>query len=150
MEHLVGIMRGENESYSFWVELYMKSIDNLTLYLNRIDYSVLKTEDLKKTLEELLNERALSLGITQETTEGVKATESEFPKPIVEFLIFYKLLTVILKLAIAKKDEQKITEKRDEYQKQLDVITMRKERLELRINMMKNIDNGESKFDYLD
>ena len=58
MEHLVGIMRGENESYSFWVELYMKSIDNLTLYLNRIDYSLLNTEELKKTLEELLNERA--------------------------------------------------------------------------------------------
>lgn len=123
MEHLVGILTGVNESYSFWVQLYLKSLDRLNVELNRIDFSVLMTEDLQASLKELLENVALSLGITEKSDDGVKATEGEFPKPIVEFLIFYKLLVVITKLAIAKKDEERIVSKRGEYQAQLDDIT---------------------------
>ena len=66
MEHLVGILRGLNKSDSFSVEIYLKSIGGLNLALNRIQFSELSSDNLKKILNELLGERAISLGIVSQ------------------------------------------------------------------------------------
>ena len=133
MEHLVGILRGVNKSDSYSVELYLKSLDGLNLALNRIQYSSLDTQNLKNVLEELLEERAISLGIVQQGKDGYMGSKEEFPKHIIDFLIFYKLLVIICKLCIAKKNEQQITDKIANFQKQMDEINTQKGRLEMRL-----------------
>lgn len=67
MEHLVGILKGESRSYSFWVERYLKSIEGLNLALNNIQYSAQNQEYIKGVLDELLGEIAISLGLVTGT-----------------------------------------------------------------------------------
>lgn len=81
--------------------------------MNRIDFTQ-KNESLtknyfKKLLLELIGDRAIGLGIVVEKEPGVyEPTGEEFPKDLVDFLIFYKLLIILCKLIIAKYDEGKI------------------------------------------
>lgn len=66
-------------------------------------------------LNELLNEKAISMGIIHIEIEGgkrhAKPNESEFKPHLVEFLHFYKLLVVVLKICVAKHDEKLLSEK---------------------------------------
>ena len=69
---------------------------------------------MKNLLRELLGERAKNLGMVKEkaqNAEGVieyEPTGTEFPKDKIDFLVFYKLLIIIVKLCIAKHEEAKI------------------------------------------
>jgi len=72
---------------------------------------------LKNVLEELLEERAISLGIVSQGKDGYQGSSEGVPKHINEFLIFYKLLVILCKLCIAKIDEQSLINKIADYQK---------------------------------
>jgi hypothetical protein len=40
MQSLIGILRGQNTSDAYSVELYLKKLEGLTLALNRIDFKI--------------------------------------------------------------------------------------------------------------
>jgi hypothetical protein len=44
MEHLIGILTGTDKSYTFWVEMYLKSYNGFMLALDKIDYTAQTTE----------------------------------------------------------------------------------------------------------
>jgi hypothetical protein len=65
---------------------------------------------VKNLLRDLVGERAIKIGILKKNAIGeLEPTGEEFPKNMVDFLIFYKLLIIICKLCIAKHDEALIT-----------------------------------------
>ena len=70
-------------------------------------------------------------------------------KDIVDFLIFYKLLVVICKQCIAKKDEEIINDKIDKYQKLVGEIERQSECIEIRIKNLQNMNLGEPNFKVL-
>jgi len=111
MQSLVAILRGQNKSDAFSVELYLKNLEGLNLALNRIDFKAQSVGHVKNLLRDLIGERAKGLGIVEEKTPGeFTPTGTEFPKPLINFLVFYKLLIIVCKLCIAKHDEALITE----------------------------------------
>lgn len=61
---------------------------------------------------ELIEERVLSLGIVEMSKDGYKGCSKDVMK---EFVIFYKLLVIVIKLCIAKKDELRLIDKINEY-----------------------------------
>ena len=95
------------------------------LALNRIDFKVQATGHVKNLLRELVGEFAVKLGIVKVKEGSVgeyEATGEEFPKNLIDFLIFYKLLIIICKLCIAKHDEGLILGAIKKCQEQQDII----------------------------
>ena len=79
--------------------------------LNRIDFTVQPVGQVKSLLEELIGPRAKELGIVSESKAEpgkYEPTGKEFPKDLIDFLIFYRLLVILCKLYIAKHDENQI------------------------------------------
>lgn len=86
-------------------------MEGLFLALNRIDFKAQPVGHVKNLLRDLIGDRAVKLGIVQEKSAGeYEPTGAEFPKDLIDFLIFYKLLIIVCKLCIAKHDEALITE----------------------------------------
>jgi hypothetical protein len=125
MQSLVAILRGQNTSDAYSVELYLKKTEGFFLALNRIDFKAQSVGHVKNLLRDLIGERAKKLGIVQDKAGApgeYEATGTEFPKNLVDFLIFYKLLIILCKLCIAKHDEALITEAIRRCQEQQDKI----------------------------
>lgn len=149
MQSLVGILRGQNTSDAFSVEIYLKKVEGLYLALNRIDFKAQSVGHVKNMLRELIGVRAKNLGIVQEKSAGeYEGTNIEFPKNLTDFLIFYKLLIIICKLCIAKHDEALITEAIRRCQDQQDKLNKKSEALKMRVlnleKIMPDIDDGSS------
>lgn len=70
MQSLVGILRGQNTSDAFSVEIYLKKVEGLYLALNRIDFKAQSVGHIKNLLRELIGDRAKKLGIVQEKSAG--------------------------------------------------------------------------------
>ena len=105
--------------------------------LNRIDYKAQSVGHVKNLLRELIGERARKLGIVQEKSDApgeYEATGAEFPKNLVDFLLFYKLLIILCKLCIAKHDEALITEAIRRCQDQLNKLNGEVDALKMRVN----------------
>lgn len=151
MQSLIGILRGQSTSDAYSVELYLKKLEGLTLALNRIDFKIQATGHVKNLLRELLGEFAVKLGIVKlkDGSPGeYEATGEEFPKNLVDFLIFYKLLIIICKLCIAKHDEaliigaiRKCQEQMDKLNGQCDALKMKVKNLEM---IMPSLDDGST------
>lgn len=91
---------------------------------------------MKNLLRELIGERARKLGIVQEKSGApgeYEATGAEFPKNLVDFLNFYKLLIILCKLCIAKHDEALITEAIRRCQEQQDKLNGECDALKMRV-----------------
>jgi hypothetical protein len=100
-------------------------------------------------LRELIGERAKNLGIVTERAAGeYEATGIEFPKDLIDFLVFYKLLIIICKLTIAKHDEALISEAIRRCQEQQDKLNSQADALKMRVKNLENIqpcvDDGSS------
>ena len=119
--------------------------------LNRIDFKAQPVGHVKNLLRDLIGERAKKLGIVREKSGApgeYEATGAEFPKHLVDFLIFYKLLIILCKLCIAKHDEALITEairrcqeQQDKVNGECDAINMKVKNLE---KFMPFIDDGDN------
>lgn len=117
--------------------------------LNRIDFKAQAVGHVKNLLRELVGVRAKKLGIVQEKSAGeYEATGTEFPKDLVDFLVFYKLLIIICKLCIAKHDEALITEAIRRCQMQQDKLNGDKVALKMKVtnleNILPSIDDGSN------
>jgi hypothetical protein len=118
-------LRGQTQAEPVDVEIYLKKHDGLILALNRIEFKSeggLSVGHFKNLLLALIGEKAQELGIVKESSPGVyEAMEyNEFPKDVIDFLIFYKLLIILCKICIAKFDEGKIKIKMDKEQVKAD------------------------------
>ena len=149
MQSLVAILRGHNTSDAYSVELYLKKMEGFYLALNRIDYKAQAVGHVKNLLRELIGDRAKKLGIVQEKSDepGVyEPTGAEFPKHLVDFLIFYKILIILCKLCIAKHDEALIKEAIRRCQQQQDKLSGESDALKMRITNLEyiipSIDDG--------
>lgn len=105
MQTLVGILRGQTTADAYSVKLYLKKLDGLMLALNRIDFKAQSVGHVKNMLRDLIGNFAVKLEIVKMTDGQYEASGEEFPKQLIDFLIFYKLLIIICKLCIAKHDE---------------------------------------------
>jgi hypothetical protein len=125
-------------------------VEGFNLALNRIDFKAQAVGHVKNLLRDLVGDRAKNIGIVQEKlgtkTGEYEANFFEFPKNMVDFLIFYKLLIILCKLCIAKHDEALITEairrcqeQQDKKNGEIDGLNMRVKNLE---NIMPKIDDG--------
>ena len=112
MQQFVGILRNKGgEAGKDDVQTYMKTLQGMNMALNRIEYCVQPVGQVKNLLHELIGKRAKALGIVKDGEEEGKyePTGKEFPKSLIDFIIFYKLLIILCKLCIAKHDENLIT-----------------------------------------
>ena len=142
MQNLVAILRGQTSSDAFSVEIYLKKVEGFNLALNRIDYKAQSVGHVKNLLRELVGVRAKNLGIVEEKAEGeYVATGIEFPKNLIDFLIFYKLLIIVCKLCIAKHDEGLITEAIRRCDTQLDELDDKITSLKMKQTNLVNIDS---------
>lgn len=140
MQNFVAILRGQNSSDAFSVELYLKKVEGLNLALNRIDFKAQSVGHVKNLLRELIGERAKKLGIVQEKSAGeYEATGNEFPKHLVDFLIFYKLLIIVSKLCVAKHDEALIIEAIRRCQDQQNKLNGESDALKMKVRNLENI-----------
>mmetsp|Transcript_19423 Transcript_19423/g.29845 ORF Transcript_19423/g.29845 Transcript_19423/m.29845 type:complete len:129 (+) Transcript_19423:469-855(+) len=106
MEKFIGILQKKEKADPISVERYLLDFRGLTLALNRVDYAANSVGFFKNLLHELIGKRALNLGIVRDKGNGeYEPTGEEFPKNLVDFLIFYKLLILMCKAGIAKHDE---------------------------------------------
>ena len=71
-----------------------------------------------------------------------------FPKNLIDFLIFYKLLIIICKLCIAKHDEALISEAINRCQDQMNKLNKELDGLNMRVknlqNIMPSLDDGSN------
>lgn len=111
--------------------------------LNRIDFRAQSVGHVKNLLRDLIGERAKNLGLVEEKTPGeFVATGNEFPKNLIDFLVFYKLLIIVCKLCIAKHDENLITEAIRRCQDQQDKLNGEIDALNMRVKNLENVIGG--------
>lgn len=88
----------------------------------------------------MIGERAKDLGLVVENSPGVyEPTGEEFPKELIDFLIFYKLLIIICKLCIAKFDEGKILEEMKKIQVKYDAIFVKVDSARMKVETLAKV-----------
>ena len=88
----------------------------------------------------MVGERAKGLGLVVENEPGVyEPTGEEFPKDLIDFLIFYKLLVILCKLFIAKFDEGKFKKIEKECQDRYDDLKKLVDTAAMKVNNLKKV-----------
>ena len=130
-----------NEANSTDVQHYLSNYKGFMMALNRIEFAVQPVGQVKNLLHELIGKRAKSLGIVSESsTEPGKyePTGIEFPKKLIDFLLFYKLLIILCKLCIAKHDENLIEKGIEKTQNQIQSTHEELKTLKMRISSLED------------
>jgi len=108
---LIGLMKGNSKADPASCEFFFKNHDGFIYSLNRINYTAQPQKTVMAILEELLTKVAPALGIVKMNGGEAQASDKEFPREIIDFLHFYKMLVVVCKIAIAKHDDLRIRAK---------------------------------------